>query len=463
MEEKMSSEKCAEDFKPNETRRIWKNIIVVSLAFMLQLTAYSGTANLQSSINAEAGLGTASLAALYAGVVFSNIFLPAMVIKRLGPKWAIFTCFLMFLPYIAAQLHATFYTLVPTALFLALAAGPLWCSKCTYLAEVAQVTSMITKIPADTLLTRYLGFFFMIYQTSQIWGNLISSLVLSTGNNTAAVTSLNETMIPLLCGANFLPSDSSSEGVLPTQPREKMEMMIGIFLGCIVCSALLVALGLDSLKRYTSSVKSGISEVKGLALLAVTLKQLGNIDQLLLLNINIFIGQHNAFFGADYTASFVSCAVGTGTVGYVMMTFGLSNAIGCFITNIIAKVYGRTLLITSALVIHGGVFVFMLIWRPHVGEEYIVFIIAALWGFCDSVWTVQINAYYGILFQGKKEAAFSNFRLWEAIGFIFSYSISAYVRTRYKIYLLIINMLVGVSGYLIVEWRQNSKIMTLND
>lgn len=40
-----------------------------------------GAANLQSSINAEAGLGTASLAAVYAGLIISNIFLPVIVIK----------------------------------------------------------------------------------------------------------------------------------------------------------------------------------------------------------------------------------------------------------------------------------------------------------------------------------------------------------------------------------------------
>lgn len=51
-------------------------------------------------------------------------------------------------------------------------------------------------------------------------------LVLTSGDNAAAVTSVNETMIPLLCGANFLPSADAGEA-LPPQPPEKIQMLSG--------------------------------------------------------------------------------------------------------------------------------------------------------------------------------------------------------------------------------------------
>ncbi|XP_075978086.1 UNC93-like protein [Anticarsia gemmatalis] len=450
----MTQEKVIESgLKPNEKWRIMKNVAVVTVAFMVHFTAYSGAANLQSSINSEAGLGTASLAAVYTGILLSNIFLPAIVIKWLGTKWAVCFSFITYLPYIASQLYPRFYTLVPAAFLLGLGGGPLWCAKCTYLSVAAEAHSTISKIPAGTILLRFLGFFFMIYQMNQIWGNFISSLVLSSGNNAAAVTSVNETMIPILCGANFLANDDDG-GVLATQPPEKMQMIAGIYLGCMIVSTLIVAIGLDSMNRYESFRKNKSSGLSGLALLAVTAKQLADPNQLLLLIINIFIGQHQAFFSADFTASFVSCAVGTGSVGYVMMTFGLSDAIGCLVTGYLAKLVGRLPLLIGALFVHGGVFITMLVWRPHPGDQYIMFIIAMLWGLCDSCWTVQINAYYGVLFRGKEEAAFSNYRLWEAFGYIISYVLSSYVRTRYKIYLLLCSLIVGVIGYLTVEYRQ---------
>lgn len=70
-----------EEFSPKETFRIWKNVLVIGFAFMLHFTAFWGASNLQSSVNADESLGTFTLAAIYASLLVSNIFLPAIVIK----------------------------------------------------------------------------------------------------------------------------------------------------------------------------------------------------------------------------------------------------------------------------------------------------------------------------------------------------------------------------------------------
>lgn len=67
-----------------ENLRIAKNVIVIGLAFMLQFTAFHGTANLQSSINYQ--LGTYTLASIYGSLILSNIFLPVIVIRWGGKK-----------------------------------------------------------------------------------------------------------------------------------------------------------------------------------------------------------------------------------------------------------------------------------------------------------------------------------------------------------------------------------------
>ncbi|KAM3965259.1 UNC93-like protein [Aphomia sociella] len=451
-----------ETLKSSETWRILKNVVVISLAFMVQFTAYCGAANLQSSINAEAGLGTASLAAVYAGLIFSNIFLPAVVIRWLGTKWAISISFITYMPYIAAQLWPTFYTLIPAALIVGLGGGPLWCSKCTYLSVVSEVHSKISNIPAEALLVRFLGLFFMIFQMNQVWGNLISSLVLSSGDNAAAVTAVNATMIPEICGANFLPSADAGEA-LQQQPVEKIQMIVGIYLACMAGAALIVAVGVDSMKRYDSGRVTGTG-LSGLALLVVTVKLLVEPNQLLLVTINIFVGFQQAFFGADFTVAFVSCAIGTGSVGFVMVAYGLADAIGCVVTGYIAKVTGRMPLICCALIVHIGLFITVLVWRPQAGLSYVMYIIAVLWGLCDSVWIVQINAYYGLLFPGREEAAFSNFRLWESVGYIIAYIISPYMRFSSKTYFMLSILIVGVSCYFTVEYKERKvKKFEIND
>lgn len=69
------------DYEPSEKWRIWKNVLVLGFAFMVQFTAFWGASNLQSSVNADAALGTSTLAAIYASLLLSNVLLPAIVIR----------------------------------------------------------------------------------------------------------------------------------------------------------------------------------------------------------------------------------------------------------------------------------------------------------------------------------------------------------------------------------------------
>lgn len=160
----------------NEKWRILKNVGLISAAFMIQFTAFQGTANLQSSINAKDGLGTVSLSAIYAALVVSCIFVPTFLIKRLTVKWTLCLSILCYAPYIAAQFYPRFYTLVPTGVLLGIGAAPMWASKATYLTQVAAVYAKVTDQPADGIIVRFFGFFFLAWQAAELWGNLISSL-----------------------------------------------------------------------------------------------------------------------------------------------------------------------------------------------------------------------------------------------------------------------------------------------
>ncbi|CAF4932683.1 unnamed protein product [Pieris macdunnoughi] len=471
--------KVEKEFGPSETKRIVKNVVIISLAFMVHFTAYGGAANLQSSINAEEGLGMSSLAAVYAGFILSNIFLPTAVIKWIGTKWAISLSFVAYMPFIAAQLWPSFYTMIPAGLCVGLGGGPLWCAKSTYLSVVSEVHSKLSNITAEALLTRFLGLFFMIFQLNQVWGNLISSLVLSSGDNQAAVTAINATMIPEICGANFLASADAAD-TLQRQPYEKssfylkgdshktLPYILRMRQDCQACRTDCTSKITDQpgdyvLKYWRDRYIHLLSQIYdtgraskvmgGGEMLMATLKLLVEPKQIMLITIMVFTGLQQAFFGADFTASFVSCAVGTGTVGYVMLTFGVSDVIGCFVTGYIAKISGRLPLICAATVIHMSLVATILLWKPQANMSYVMYIIAVLWGICDSIWLVQVYAFVGILFPGREEAAFSNAHLWSSVGFIIAYVISPHLRTSSKAYVLGTTMLVGVFLYFIVEFQ----------
>lgn len=61
-------------------------------------------------------------------------------------------------------------------------------------------------------------------------------------------------------------------------------------------------------------------------------------------------------------------------------------------------------------------------------------------------------ALYGILFPSKEEAAYSNFRLWEATGSVLAYAYSPYMCTYLKLYILLGFLIVGILGYCIIEY-----------
>ncbi|XP_055598607.1 UNC93-like protein [Uranotaenia lowii] len=449
-----------QEFGPREGYRIIKNIAILGFAFMIHFTAFHGTSNLQSSVHRDGSLGALTLASIYGSLILSNIFLPVMVIRWLGCKWTIVVSFIAYMPYIAAQFYPRFYTLIPAGLAVGFGGGPLWCAKCTYLSVIAEAFSVIKKrkVKADYLIVKFFALFFVFYQLAQVLGNLISFSVLSTGddpsssNVTVRLVNVSET-----CGANYAaPVDRLAQPVNETntnfhQPDPaRLNMLTGIFLGCMALASISVAVGVDSLQRYSFGRTGSGSGISGIRMLIITAKHLTNKYQLLLLPITMFIGLEQAFIAVDFTASFVACGIGISKIGYAMISFGLANAVAAAVTPYITKTIGRFPMILGTAVFHVVLIVFMLTWKP-TDQDYAYPIIAACWGLADGVWLIQINALSGILFPGNEEAAFSNFRLWEATGSVIMYATSPFLSTFTKLVCIVCIMLIGTVGYTSIE------------
>lgn len=306
-------EKFLEKFNSNERFRIIKNVTVLGLAFMIHFTAFHGTANLQSSVNSDEAVGTITLAAIYGSLILSNIFLPVIVIRMFGCKWAIALSFITYMPFIGAQFYPKIYTLLPAGLAVGFGGGPLWCAKCTYLSIVAEVYSSVLggKIKKEVFIVRFFGLFFVFYQMAQVWGNLISSTILSStsiGNDITTITNTT-TMATIfkdvgeICGANFCPNINAqvNPNLTPPEPK-KIHILSGVFLACMLSACLLVAFFVDSLKRYEGGRTGSGHGLSGLKLLSVTIKQLSNKYQILLLPITMFVGAEQAFIAVDFTA-----------------------------------------------------------------------------------------------------------------------------------------------------------------
>jgi hypothetical protein len=72
---------------------------------------------------------------------------------------------------------------------------------------------------------------------------------------------------------------------------------------------------------------------------------------------------------------------------------------------------------------------------------------------------LHVPGIYGTLFRRNKEAAFSNYRLWESAGFVIAYAYSTHLCARMKLYVMLAVLLAGFAGYIVVEILHKRKAL----
>ncbi|XP_067000516.2 UNC93-like protein [Anabrus simplex] len=443
-------------YPPGEERRMIRNVVMVGVVFMMHFTATLGVTHLQSSVNAAEGLGTSALAAQYAGLVFSSLVVTVYLINKLGCKWSIVVAIIAHMPYMAGQLYPRVYTLVPTALIMGMGTALLWSAKCTYLCVISEANSQLTGAALKTVRDKAIGVFFMIFLLSMVWGNLVSSLVLSSGDD----INHNNMSLEGICGVDFCPgsNEASKNPNLERPSQQKITIMISVFLACMALGCFIAAVGVDSLKRYKegerTSTATGLSTFR---LLTATLELHRHKEMLLMIPISVWLGVDYAFVEAEYTASFVACAWGIRNIGYVIICYGLANSGLALITGWLVARAGRRPVLCIAASLHVIIMASLYAWQPNPDQSVLFFVVAALLGAADGHWCVQLNSLYAILFPGKEEAAYSNFRLWQSVGFIIAFSYSHYLCTSAKLYVVIGLLVFGVAGYLAIEFSRSRK------
>lgn len=305
--EKSKEQLMSESSMPSSLRII-KNLLVVCFGFFLLYLPFQSLANLQSSMNVEKNIGVISQTIIYATIILSALFLPKLLIKKFGCKNALIICILTFVPYFAANFYPSVETFVPTAILCGLGAGPLWPAKCTYVNEISALYSTHGKDTADVITPRFFGIFFMVFQNTQIWGNLISFYVLRPrASEVSSGVSLlpNSSFHPLVesyyeiknvsCGAAFC--GGMNENLLPPS-EEKRYMLIGVYMCSALLSALIVYLFLDTLPQNKGKLEK---DEGAFSRVAATLRHLKNKNQMLLVPLTIFNGIEQGFILTDYS------------------------------------------------------------------------------------------------------------------------------------------------------------------
>lgn len=428
-----------------------KNVLVVSIGFLSLFIAYGGLQSLQSSLNAEQGMGVASLSVIYASIIVSSMFLPPVMIKNLGCKWTIVVSMACYVSYSFGNLYPGWYTLMPTSVILGLGGSPLWSAKCTYLTISGNIQGAKEGKKGSDVINQYFGIFFFIFQSSAVWGNLMSSLIFGQDTN---IADISEEQLSL-CGAADCGLNISSNSTTIRPEQKLVWTLVGAYIGVGVLAMLIVAIFLDNIDRTQASEFRANSEPFCHTFLA-TFRLLKDWRLVTLIPLTMYSGFEQSFLAGEYTKNYVTCALGIHFVGFVMMCFGATNSVCSFVFGRLARYTGRAPLFFFAALTNLACIIALLLWRPHPDQLPVFFVFPALWGMADAIWQTQTNALYGILFPRDKEAAFANYRMWESLGFVIAFAYSTFLCLEYKLYILLAVLVLTVVTYPIVEWHERN-------
>ncbi|OXB57473.1 hypothetical protein ASZ78_009250 [Callipepla squamata] len=360
-----------------------------------------------SSLNSEEGLGVASLSVLYAALIISSMFLPPILIKKLGCKWTIAGSMCCYVAFSLGNFYASWYTLIPTSVILGLGGAPLWSAKCTYLTIAGNsYAEKAGKIGKD-IINQYFGVFFLIFQSSGIWGNLISSLILSQSSNKVEISEENLAC----CGAYDCVSNTANTTALAKPSESLVYTLLGVYTASGVLAVLLIIIFLDQIKSDQAETEKEIQKTPSFwSTLLATFQHLKDKRQCLLIPLTMYSGFEQGFLAGDYTKTYVTCALGIHYVGYVMICFSAVNSLCSLLFGKISQFTGRKLLFALGL--------------------------------------------YGVLFEKHTEAAFANYRLWESCGFVIAFGYSTTLRVYIKLYILLAVLMLAMVTYGVVEYLE---------
>ncbi|KAK2491391.1 hypothetical protein MC885_018639 [Smutsia gigantea] len=384
--------------------RSLRNVLVVSFGFLLLFTAYGGLQSLQSSLYSEEGLGVTALSTLYGGVLLSSMFLPPLLIQKLGCKWTIVVSMCCYVAFSLGNFYASCQLFKPL-------------------------------LPSSD-------------QLSGVWGNLISSLVFGQLPTKEAIP---EEQL-LFCGASDCLLDIKSANSTQKPSQELIYTLLGIYTGSGVLAVLLIAVFLEPVKDVPQENEEKRPSFWFTVL--STFRLLKDRRLCLLVLLPMYSGFEQAFLASEYTRSYTTCALGIQFVGYVMICFSAINSLCSVFYGKISQYTGRIPLYMLGAVTHLCCIITLLLWKPHPSQLAVFFILPGLWGTADAVWQTQNSALYGVLFEKNKEAAFANYRLWEAVGFVIAFGYGTVLCVNVKLYILLLILVLTMVAYGIVEYME---------
>ncbi|GIY91137.1 hypothetical protein CDAR_444001 [Caerostris darwini] len=292
----------------------------------------------------------------------------------------------------------------------------------------------------DNINAIFFGFHNLLFSSAQISGNLLSFYSLRSDSK-ATLNNLHNCS----CGADYCNTDSNcfSEETEEVSTNARY-LLTGI---CVALAGIAVLLNLlmDRLNEKDGTVKFSWSHAID------TAKFNTKKEQALLIPLTLFSSMYQGFYMAAFTKAYISCAWSTSHIGLVTIFYGLAAAVSSLLSGYVIKFVGRKWVFVICQAVSIINLVFMLLWKPRLHQSLLFYLAGSLWGINAGVVASQLKAFYGVLFQGEEETAFSCFSVHFAAGFAISFVYDEYLCTSVKLYISLVFSCVGLIGYLLTE------------
>ncbi|XP_025100586.1 protein unc-93 homolog A-like isoform X2 [Pomacea canaliculata] len=371
---------------------------VLSASFLLVFTANVSLQNLQSSLNKKGGLGLVSLAVLYGAMLVCAPLSP-LIIRGLNAKRTLMMAWITHVLYTLSNFYPTFATLLPASFLLGAASGPMWTAQGLYISASSMDFVATSKMGMHEALSKFNGFFFACYESTQIVGNVLASLVLMQGTYNTS-----DHGVPS-CGADYCLESEGNYTSHFEQPEQKiLFILMGMFLACVIVGLILTIIWLPvpNSRAVASEIDISIKESTTSCLSMLMVPRM-----LLLLPFFMAQSMNNGILLSGYTESFVSCAHGVQWVGYVMTAYGVltvAQALG--MNTLFARYLGRYVMLAIAGVADTSTAITMLLWNPVGSSVALFFILPCVSGIAEGVMQAQLSSLIAMVFPNNITGAF---------------------------------------------------------
>jgi len=312
----------------------------------------------------------------------------------------------------------------------------------------------------STVFLLYFGVFFFFFEVTQLTGNFISSAVLTFGGNSTEANFTSPIEDPLSnetrdridseCGAFQEKLDDTCD--TDSTDRAAVNLLVAIYLGLGAIAIAITIFLLENIKIRTDNSDNPSPK----RLIMNTVRHCWEDKrQQVLIALTMYSGFKQAFLAADLTEGYISCALGVNYVGLVLCGYGAVDSLVSWgagkLGAHLGGRFGRGYLLGTAFGLDLVLITCLLLWRPYPTSLVPFFWVTILWSMSDAIFQTQLYTVYGVEFNTSTDAAFSNFRVWEALGFAIAYGYQSFLTTRVKLYILMGVISVSYIGYTWLE------------